>query len=114
MLAQPIIENAIEHGIMHKEGTGNIKIIFKAEDEMLLFEVIDDGIGREKSKELQSQTGKKHASLATTITQERIENINKSLRKGKKKIEFNIFDLKDESGSPLGTKVVFHIPCITK
>ncbi|NTW31299.1 MAG: tetratricopeptide repeat protein [Bacteroidetes bacterium] len=109
MLAQPFIENSIEHGIMHKEKSGNIKISFKTGKDMLLFEVTDDGVGREKSKEIKEQSNdeNKHVSLATTITQERIENINKSL---KKKIKLDITDLKDESGYAMGTKVAFFIP----
>lgn len=111
MLAQPFIENSIEHGIMHKEGIGNIKIVFKEESDMLLFEVTDDGVGREKAKEISAQSSikKKHVSLATKITEERLENINKSLNR-KNKIKLNIIDLKDENGNASGTTVKFYIP----
>ena len=114
MLAQPFIENALEHGIMHKEEPGNIKISFKEDGDMLIFEVSDDGVGREKAKEIESKniTIKKHVSLATTITQERLENINKSLKRNEK-IKLTITDLKDESGLATGTKVTFCIPMIT-
>ncbi len=113
MLAQPFIENSIEHGIMHKEGIGNIKITFKEEGDMLLFEMTDDGVGREKAKELSTQnnTRKTHVSLATKITEERLENINKSLKR-KNKIKLNIIDLKDENGNASGTTVKFYIPFI--
>ena len=115
MLAQPFIENAIEHGIMHKEGKGNLEIIFKTSDDMLIFEVTDDGVGRDRSKELKLNNlngGKQHVSRATLITQERLENINKSFKK-KKKIKLEIIDLKDNTGKALGTKVMFQIPIET-
>ena len=47
MLAQPFIENSIEHGIRHKDTTGHIEIRFRLEDNLIRFEVEDDGIGRE-------------------------------------------------------------------
>jgi sensor histidine kinase YesM len=53
MLAQPFIENAIEHGILHKGSKGNIGVRFNLEnDQVRVFEVEDDGIGREKAQEL--------------------------------------------------------------
>ena len=113
MLAQPFIENAIEHGIMHKEGKGNIKINFNRENDMLIFEVIDNGVGREKSALLEAKSKRisKHISLATAITEERLANINKSLKK-KDKIKISIIDLKDDNGNASGTKVLISIPII--
>jgi len=48
-----------------------------------------------------------HQSMATTITLERINLLN---RKKKRKISLDIIDLKDESGEATGTKVVIEIP----
>ena len=48
-----------------------------------------------------------HKSMATQITQERINVIN---RKKKRKITLDIIDLNDEAGKAAGTKVVFRIP----
>jgi len=49
----------------------------------------------------------KHVSMATKITQERINLLNK---KKKRKISFTIIDLKDELSLAIGTKVVIEIP----
>ncbi len=107
MLTQPFIENSIEHGIKHKNSKGNISVRFKMIDEIIIIEIEDNGIGREKAKELlpKPQTGYK--SLSTSITQERIQVLNRSL---KKKIKLNILDLKDSSGEPSGTKIILQIP----
>jgi len=107
MLAQPIIENSIEHGIKHKESKGSIHIRFKLNDNLLLFEVEDDGIGRQKAMEMMMQQERDHKSIATSITMERIRILNKKL---KHPITMNIVDLTDENNKPVGTKVTFEIP----
>jgi hypothetical protein len=107
MLAQPFIENAIEHGILHKGSKGNIAVSFKLHNNQLLFVVEDNGIGREKAQELLRQRDKTHKSMATAITQERIAVSNRKL---KRKITMEITDLKDENGQARGTRVVFGVP----
>jgi tetratricopeptide (TPR) repeat protein len=107
MLAQPFIENAIEHGILHKGSKGNIAVSFELYNNRLLFEVEDDGIGREKALELLKIHDKNHKSMATAITLERIKVLNRRL---KLKITLEIIDLKDEQGKASGTKVVFGVP----
>lgn len=44
---QPLVENALYHGIKNKRGLGKITISAYAEGEDLLFEVTDNGIGME-------------------------------------------------------------------
>jgi len=107
MLAQPFIENSIEHGIKHKKSKGNINIRFSLKNNMVVFEVEDDGVGREKAKEILYKHNKEHKSLATAITHERIQMLNKKL---KKKIDIHIEDLTGEKKKPLGTLVAFEIP----
>jgi tetratricopeptide (TPR) repeat protein len=107
MLAQPFIENSIEHGIKHKEGKGRIEIRYKQDNDITIFEVEDDGVGRERSRYLLLQQGGDHKSLATVITRERIAALN---RKSKKKITLEIIDLKDDEGNARGTLVRFVLP----
>jgi len=107
MLAQPFIENAIEHGIKHKDSKGNIRVRLKLKDNKLLFEVEDDGVGREKAHEILLEQDKNHKSMATSITGERIRVLNKKL---KTKISLSIEDLKDEKGEAAGTMVRFELP----
>ncbi|MCD4729607.1 MAG: histidine kinase, partial [Bacteroidales bacterium] len=107
MLAQPFIENSIEHGFKHKDSMGNMKIRFRLNDKLIRFEVEDDGMGREKAKEILLKQNKDHRSMATDITRDRLKVLNKKL---KQKIVLAIIDLKDEKGNPAGTKVTFDIP----
>jgi tetratricopeptide (TPR) repeat protein len=107
MLAQPFIENAIEHGIKQKGSKGNIFVRYKLNEQTLVYEVEDDGIGRARSQEILHRQNKGHKSLATTITQERIKVLNKKL---KHKITLEIVDLKNDKGEAAGTRVAFDIP----
>jgi len=107
MLAQPFIENAIEHGFKHKDSKGNLKIRFELKDNLICLEIEDDGVGRKKAQEILLKLNKDHRSMATDITRERLVILNKKL---KKKIRLVIIDLKNESGAGIGTKVLFEIP----
>jgi sensor histidine kinase YesM len=111
MLAQPFIENAIEHGIRHKETPGHIDIRFRLKDGLIRVEVEDDGVGREKAHEIESKQTSSHRSMATSITRDRLNTLNKKL---KKKIRLEIIDLKDASGQGYGTRVEFEIPAVEK
>jgi LytS/YehU family sensor histidine kinase len=111
MLAQPFIENAIEHGIRHKETTGRIDIRFHQQDGLICFEVEDDGVGRKKAHEIELNQASRHRSMATSITRDRLGTLNK---KQKKKIRMEITDLKDDSGQGCGTRVEFGIPLVIK
>jgi sensor histidine kinase YesM len=104
---QPFIENAIEHGIKHKKTKGHVYLRFLAQENQVVFEVEDDGVGREKAWELDYAKHKDHQSLATTIIKERIQNLNKHM---KNKIRFKIIDLKSEDNIAIGTKVIIAPP----
>lgn len=45
LIIQPLIENAIFHGLEMKKGKGTIKLTISANEEILTISVIDDGIG---------------------------------------------------------------------
>ena len=50
LLLQPVIENAIYHGLELKMGEGNIKIHITAADSSLKINVADDGLGMSQEK----------------------------------------------------------------
>lgn len=78
LLLQPFVENAIWHGLQHKDGDGLITIEIKKAGPMLVCVVQDNGIGREKSKAMKSiNSNHKGESLGMKITNERIAIINK-------------------------------------
>lgn len=72
MFAQPFIENSLEHGILHTPEPGIITIGFSVQNNKLLLTVTDNGSGLKQSKLLRSDLKQEYSSMATQITQERL------------------------------------------
>ncbi len=79
MIIQPIVENAINHGIFHKKEGGKVNVMFKKISNNS-YEVIvnDNGIGIVKSKEIKANSFQGHDSKSSLIFKERIKLLNKS------------------------------------
>lgn len=108
MIIQPYIENAIWHGLLHKETKGKLMLdIVKYDENNIKVLVTDDGIGREKAQELKSKQVLKKKSYGLQITEDRISILNKTQSN---KTTLKIHDLKDELGYALGTQVALIIP----
>jgi ligand-binding sensor domain-containing protein/two-component sensor histidine kinase len=108
MLIQPYVENAIWHGLLHKESRGVLTITFERYDEnKLTVTIVDDGIGREKAAELKSKQVLKKKSYGMQITEDRIAIINRIQNIN---ATSEIIDLKDRNGNAAGTKVLLVIP----
>lgn len=45
LLLQPLVENAIRHGIFNKEGPGHVLVTISANESFLSIQVADDGVG---------------------------------------------------------------------
>jgi tetratricopeptide (TPR) repeat protein len=91
MLTQPFIENAIEHGFRGSNLTGKIDISFRKEEQQLVVEVRDNGIGinaamRNEEKQI------RHKSMAMQITRERLDILN---RPKKQKMSFSVTDISE-------------------
>jgi len=106
MLIQPYIENAIWHGLMHKEEGGKIEIHLSEKDEVLIASIKDNGVGRIKAAELKSKSAVIHKSFGMNITNERLELIN---QKYNITTSVTIIDLY-HNGTPAGTEVIIKIP----
>ena len=101
MLAQPIIENAIEHGISNMKKQGCITIYLKKENKQIILSVTDNGKGFGQNK---VKIKGKNESYALKIIEERLSIYNK-------KSKVNIKTLKDKD-QITGTEVSFKIPLI--
>jgi hypothetical protein len=95
MMIQPLIENAIEHGIKPKAGEGRVEVRFNIEGISLKIEVEDNGVGRQFKKEGEEPGKSQHAGLALVILKERLD----ALKTG----SFEIQDLQDVHGNGYGT-----------
>jgi sensor histidine kinase YesM len=108
MLVQPFVENALQHGLHHKQGDkGLIRIRIEKATEKLKVIVEDNGIGR-KAAAGRKKTGlKEYSSKGMALTEDRIDIINKLY---KESASIEISDLIDETNSPSGTRVVIILP----
>jgi tetratricopeptide (TPR) repeat protein len=108
MILQPFVENAIWHGLMHKSDNlpGTVRISVSEKEGRLCCVIEDNGIGREKARELAEGSVLKSKSMGIKITQERLRLIS---RKGWENL-INIIDLKDSLNRALGTRVVINLP----
>lgn len=106
MIIQPFAENAILHGLRLKEGKGKLEISLRLNNDLIECEIIDDGIGRQRSMELNTKT-KNKSSLGMQLTRERMEILKQQMNK---RSEIRVFDLKDDSNRPTGTKVLLSLP----
>jgi ligand-binding sensor domain-containing protein/putative methionine-R-sulfoxide reductase with GAF domain len=109
LLIQPFVENAIWHGLMHKEGDRLLTVKFSEKDECIECIIEDNGIGRERSGETKLTTGQgnKHTSKGIAVSKERLNAMgNGTGQHG----SVQIIDLRDEQGNAKGTRVQIIFP----
>ncbi len=108
MAIQPIVENAIRHGIKPlQDRKGEINIDFKPGIDEILCIVTDNGIGRkpEAQRNLLNITG--HKSYGLDIVKQRLEGLSEN---EKIKYFIEIIDLYNNKEEQVGTKVILHLP----
>ena len=103
MILQTYVENAIKHGIRHKEGKGLLSLKIEKTKNSITFEITDNGIGREKAKEV----SKNSTGFGLKIMDNYFKLFNEY---NDTKIKYEIIDLFDEQNIPAGTKVRILIP----
>jgi len=106
LLLQPFCENAIWHGLMHKDGPGRLDIELSMREDILYCVITDNGVGRERAAEMKSKTAEREKSMGLKITTERLALFN---RKKAVHTFYELEDINDENGSPAGAKVVIKI-----
>jgi tetratricopeptide (TPR) repeat protein len=107
MLLQPFIENAIEHGFKNLKTKGYLEFNVVKSQNHLILEVIDNGLGIERS--IQLKMNKNHHSYALEIINKRIELLNLKL---KQPVTLIIEDLSFADKTKHGTKITIQIPFI--
>lgn len=106
MIIQPFIENAIKHGLLHKRGEKVLSIVFKEEQDTVLCEIVDNGIGREASMKINQRQRQQHVSFSTQATDERLGLLEDFYGRP---YQLEIIDLK-ENDEAIGTKVIIQFP----
>ena len=100
MLLQPYVENAVWHGLRYKEEKGSLMIHVKqVTSSVIQISIEDNGIGREKSKELKTQHQKKQQSKGMGNIKKRVAILNEMYDD---KVDVAIVDKPNHTG----TKVI--------
>jgi LytS/YehU family sensor histidine kinase len=109
LIIQPYVENAIWHGLMHKEEKGQLDVELWQDGEELYIKIADNGVGREQASALKSKTATKHKSVGLEITVNRIAML-RSETTNKSPVVIN--DLVEPDGAAAGTEVILQLPTI--
>lgn len=99
MIIQPLVENAIWHGIAPKDGNGHLNIELIEKDGILYVEVVDNGIGLAAASR---KTDKGHESAGTQL-------IRKILLNHHPKNSLVIEEIYDREGQSSGTRAFIRL-----
>lgn len=107
LLIQPLVENAVKHGLFHKQSIDNLIIIrIYTTDKLIHIEVEDNGVGLSGIKKRGTDGHKSYG----------IENIQRRIAKlalmQSQHMSFEITELRNENGLILGTKAVVSLQMI--
>jgi len=107
MLLHTFVENSVKHGVRHLEKNGKISLKIEKNKSDYKICINDNGIGRDKAKELSNHSTHKGLTILNQILDLYYSLMNI-------KITYTIDDLFDNEGIPSGTKVCIAIPINNK
>ncbi len=111
--SNPLTENAIRHGLLHKTGLRHLAIDLSiAHGGGLQCILEDNGIGREQADALNQRSAayRQKTSKGLALTHERLTLLDQS---GAGKATMQIDDLVSPDGTPTGTRITITLPLIT-
>ena len=107
MIIQPIVENAIWHGLLPKGSNCSLKIDVSTKGSNLICVIEDNGIGRTKAEEIQQQQMLRKSSVGMSTTIQRLKLLTEENHED---ASITVEDLYDKFGNASGTKVNILIP----
>lgn len=109
MLIQPLVENAIRHGVAHRTEPSSIQVQCTFDGTLLHCTVSDNGVGRKRAQELRQAMQPEHSSTALDVIRERLVIMS---RQTGTNARLEIHDLYDSSGVSAGTQADVWIPVV--
>jgi sensor histidine kinase YesM len=109
MVLQPLIENAVLHGLMPKSGDRKLTISFVAQETWLQIKIEDNGIGRAASQALQKGKRSANPSRGLSVTKNRLSSL-RDKQGWQSDLEYT--DLVDDNGNAAGTRVTLILPIL--
>jgi putative methionine-R-sulfoxide reductase with GAF domain len=105
MMIQPLVENAIWHGLLNKQGTKKLVINYSISNHKLICSIDDNGLGINKTK----GTNKTHKSVGIDNIKQRLLLLNE---KYKTDCSLTIEDKNDNDTTTTGTLAIITLPYI--
>ncbi len=107
MILQPYVENSIRHGVRYRnDKEGHIRVSFRLDQQYLVCQVEDNGVGRKKAGQYKSEIPIEYQSKGMTLTAKRIDMLNKN---SATPALIDIEDL-ETNNIPAGTRVTLRFP----
>jgi sensor histidine kinase YesM len=107
LVIQPVIENAIIHGLLRKSEKGTLLIQFEDyNNNMIKCTIKDNGIGRAAAAAF--KTDESQESLGIKITEQRLRYL--TIKEKMTGPFIQVVDLKDAAGNAIGTQVELLLP----
>lgn len=109
MLIQPLLENAIWHGLMPMQRPGKLTLHLSTETNALVCTITDNGIGREQAKIIRKNRSKPHDPHGLKNIRERLDLLFEDHHQD---YGLSITDLYAQNQA-IGTRVVLRLPLST-
>jgi ligand-binding sensor domain-containing protein len=107
LILQPYVENAIWHGLMHKEtGERLLRVDVRHEGDVLRMTVTDNGIGRAQARQLHMRSGGRKGGMGMRLTGDRLQLLREVYGR---EVTVAVTDLY-AGDKPAGTRVDIGIP----
>lgn len=107
MLLQPLVENAVRHGVRHlPDGTGKIDVTVTQQEYMIHITIADNGIGRAATRLMKQTTGAAPVT-STSVNRKRIDIFNRLFDQ---KISMHTEDITDQEDRVAGTIILISYP----
>jgi len=103
LMIQPLVENAIWHGLMHREGEKAVDIVFSLQGEVFTCAITDNGIGIRQAEKLKQQRKTAHRSVGLDNLRNRISIMNEKYHMD---CALTITDRSDNGHHNTGTQAV--------
>jgi hypothetical protein len=108
LIIQPIVENAVKHGILNRKSPGGlVDISVRSEDmDVIIIDVIDNGVGLDVTHEMHRNTYHSRSHVGIQLTRKRLAIISEIYKSAS---ILNITNRRDEAG----TIATIQLPNIT-
>ncbi|MEM7035452.1 MAG: histidine kinase, partial [Bacteroidota bacterium] len=107
LLIQPIVENAVRHGVRPLVGKGRIEVVFEEMEEVLCCVVRDNGVGRAWHAARRNRVPVRYQSRGMALTRSRLELLKAP---DGRIAAMMTTDLYDDDEQPAGTEIRLQIP----